>query len=195
MNFSKRDMAKVNKAYEWVTKHANGEARKYVFQVSQEQFGPYPYWGHQNSVFEQLIVLGIKDINVLLAGILHDVVEDHDVSLVEIEDEFGSDVKSIVDLCSKPAEFNNSTDSIKTFYNRIWDHLKVNESQALGAMQIKICDRIVNLIGVQFIQDDEKKKFYIIESEKYLMPMAKEAKCISQLQNALDFAIEMSKSD
>ncbi|MBL8014635.1 MAG: bifunctional (p)ppGpp synthetase/guanosine-3',5'-bis(diphosphate) 3'-pyrophosphohydrolase [Candidatus Doudnabacteria bacterium] len=181
-------IAEIIKALDLVTKSAKGEKRSLVYQV-QDELSPYPYWGHLNAVLEQLIVSGVEDQDILIAGILHDIVEDHNVSLEKIETRFGSNVRVMVELCTKPNDFDNKDESsVAAYYKRIFDYIEINERLALGAMQIKICDRITNLIGVQFIEDTEKKKRYIYETKEYFIPMSQRAGLFNQMSNVLLFA-------
>lgn len=182
------NLSEVMKAFEWVTKSAKGEKRGLVYQVPDELL-PYPYWGHLNAVLEQLIVAGVEDNEVLVAGILHDIVEDHNVSLEEIEGSFGSDVRTMIELCTKPEGFdNNDQTAIKAYYKRILDYANIDERLAFGAMRIKVCDRITNLIGVQFIDDVNKQQRYIAESKEYFIPMSQKVGLFNQMNNALVFA-------
>lgn len=192
MSNKKINIAEIVKAFDWVTKCAKGEKRGLVYQVPDELL-PYPYWGHLNAVLEQLVASGVKDNDILVAGILHDIVEDHNVSLEEIETSFGSDVRVIVELCTKSKDFDSKDQgSVNAYYKKILDYIDTDERLALGAMKIKVCDRITNLIGVQFVDDIAKKERYITETEEYFVPMAKRVGMKLQIENALTFAESLS---
>lgn len=76
--------------------HAHeGQLRKY----SNE-----PYIIHPIGVAKHVKDFGLEDENALASAILHDVVEDTDVTLQEIEDECGPIVAHYVDCLSKPTE-------------------------------------------------------------------------------------------
>src|SRR5512137_1593333 len=56
-----------------------------------------PYINHLITVAETLwIIGGIREVTTLVAGILHDIVEDTDTSLEELEREFGPEISGIV---------------------------------------------------------------------------------------------------
>ncbi|XP_017967619.1 guanosine-3',5'-bis(diphosphate) 3'-pyrophosphohydrolase MESH1 [Drosophila navojoa] len=55
-----------------------------------------PYVNHLINVAAILAEAGIKDEGVLIAAILHDVVEDTDTTISEVEKLFGTDVSSLV---------------------------------------------------------------------------------------------------
>jgi len=60
-----------------------------------------PYITHPVAVGMILMKAGYNDI-LIAAGILHDTVEDTDLTLVEIEREFGAEIAEIVEGCSEP---------------------------------------------------------------------------------------------
>ena len=45
---------------------------------------------------------------MVIAGLLHDVVEDEDYTLSDIRDEFGDEVATLVDGASEPEELINA---------------------------------------------------------------------------------------
>ena len=60
-----------------------------------------PYIAHPCAVALILVRAGCTE-NVLAAGILHDTVEDTDLTLADVERDFGSAVAAIVEGCSEP---------------------------------------------------------------------------------------------
>ncbi|TWE04981.1 HD domain-containing protein [Neobacillus bataviensis] len=60
-----------------------------------------PYITHPVAVGMILMKAGYNDI-LIAAGILHDTVEDTDLTLGEIEHEFGAEIAEIVEGCSEP---------------------------------------------------------------------------------------------
>jgi (p)ppGpp synthase/HD superfamily hydrolase len=63
--------------------------------------GDHPYLLHLVAV-GQLLAASSVDDDLLCAGYLHDVVEDTEVTLMEIEDEFGSRVAALVGAVTNP---------------------------------------------------------------------------------------------
>jgi guanosine-3',5'-bis(diphosphate) 3'-pyrophosphohydrolase len=56
-----------------------------------------PYINHPIEVAEQLVRVGkVEDVNILLAALLHDTIEDTDATPAEIEKMFGKKVREIV---------------------------------------------------------------------------------------------------
>jgi (p)ppGpp synthase/HD superfamily hydrolase len=46
--------------------------------------------------------------HMVIAGLLHDVVEDEDITLTDIRDKFGGEVATLVDVASEPEELINA---------------------------------------------------------------------------------------
>jgi guanosine-3',5'-bis(diphosphate) 3'-pyrophosphohydrolase len=80
----------IEKAYNFASKFHEGQIRK-----SGE-----PYIIHPLSVAKILVELGLDEIT-LTAALLHDIVEDTDVTLGEIKAIFGDEVASLVDGVTK----------------------------------------------------------------------------------------------
>ena len=92
----------VEKALQFATSAHEGQVRKYTGE---------PYIIHPVEVME--IVKTVKhDQEMLAAALLHDVVEDTDVTIEDIRSTFGDDVASMVDDLtdvSKPEDGNRKT--------------------------------------------------------------------------------------
>ena len=88
------DLSKIISAYEFAAKaHAN------QFRSSGE-----PYITHPLAVSFILLELGM-DTDTICAAMLHDVVEDTDVTLEEVKKRFGQDVAMLVDGVTKLGKF------------------------------------------------------------------------------------------
>jgi guanosine-3',5'-bis(diphosphate) 3'-pyrophosphohydrolase len=97
-----------------------------------------PYINHPIDVAEMLLRVGqVQDIEVVVAAILHDTIEDTDTKPDEIEDLFGQRVLSLV---------NEVTDD-KSLPKEVRKNLQVENAphKSTGAKQIKIADKISNL--------------------------------------------------
>ncbi len=104
---------------------------------SLQKYGDRPYSFHLEHVVLILNQSQLEDDPVLLdAAWLHDVVEDTEVTLLEIQEKFGSEVSDIVSRVSDEGGLNRQERKIKT-YPKIRGHYK--------ATVIKLCDRIANV--------------------------------------------------
>ena len=84
------DLKIIKKAYEFAKKSHEGQ-----YRLSGEEYITHPI-----SVALILIDFGM-DVNSIVAGLLHDVVEDTEVSKKKIAAIFGEDVASLVDGVTK----------------------------------------------------------------------------------------------
>lgn len=100
-----------------------------------------PYINHPIELAELLTrVGGVTDMVTLQAAILHDTVEDTKTSFAELEDNFGTEVKEVV------AEVTDDKELPKEVRKR----LQIEHAPYLSnrAKQVKIADKISNVIGV-----------------------------------------------
>ena len=87
-----------------------------------------------------LVKAGVKDYDVLAAGLLHDTVEDTDTTEEELEKKFGSKIKNIVIECSD----NKALDKAQRKKYQIEKALKVTPEARL----VKMADKISNNGGL-----------------------------------------------
>jgi len=107
-----------------------------------------PYITHPMAVMN-LILMEQADDNsigddVVIAGILHDVFEDTDATLNEIEKDFGAEVKRLVENSSEPEELKKQEDKRGT-----WKERKLHTIQHLSLLDkyskiISCCDKLHN---------------------------------------------------
>lgn len=106
------------------------------------------------------------------AALLHDVYEDCDVTLDELEAEFGEEVKTIVYYLSKEpkANFCSEEQGQKLRLDNYLEKLKRAFWENYLIMFIKIADQLNNLETIDFLGE---KKFYqnIKEVKKYYLPI------------------------
>lgn len=142
-----------------------------------------PYWTHLAEVHMAQIVDGVIDHEELLATILHDIVEDSEVTEDYVATEFSPRVAAIVGLCTKPEAFEP-----EAFYGKI---MNADESIALPAMRIKVHDRINNLITNMAHNQHAKAREYATEARQYFMPMAERVGLVEELQRAIHYVEQM----
>lgn len=104
--------------------------------------------------------------NVISAIFLHDVVEDFDITIADISNNFGKEVAEIVDNVSKIKE-GCKVNEEKYFENIVKCPLSVI---------VKASDRIHNIQSMIGAFSITKQKDYIEETEKYHIPMLKKAR-------------------
>lgn len=109
------------------------------------------------------------DTDTICAGLLHDVIEDCDVSRLEVEEEFGPDIAALVYGVTKISKINFSTenDALIEYYKKII----VGMSEDVRVIIIKLADRLHNMRTLWALPE-EKQKAIAKETLEILTPIA-----------------------
>lgn len=132
-----------------------------------------PYITHPLSVAAILIDWAM-DIDTILAGILHDTVEDTDATLEEIETQFGGDVAFLVDGVTKVGQARAGMQNLEEYLPQTTDNLSkllIAVSQDVRVIIIKLADRLHNLRTLKHMPVHKQKKI-AKESLEVFGPMA-----------------------
>jgi len=136
----------VEKAYEWAAKLHDGQFRK-----SGE-----PYLSHPMEVAYILAQMKL-DLPTIAAGLLHDAVEDCDVTIEDIRKEFGEEVAFIVDGVTKlknlPGPINKITKQAENLRKII-----LAMSKDLRVILVKLADRLHNMRTLQYHTDHKRQR-------------------------------------
>ncbi|WP_297521870.1 HD domain-containing protein [uncultured Clostridium sp.] len=118
-----------------------------------------PYIIHPVRVANGLISLGIADENMIIAALLHDVLEDTSMTskMLVNEQKLPKDAVEIIVLLTKEKDYKADA-----YYNNIAGSSK--------AAIVKIADRCHNIATLQFF-DDQKIGKYVADTEKYIYPL------------------------
>ncbi|MEL6324138.1 MAG: bifunctional (p)ppGpp synthetase/guanosine-3',5'-bis(diphosphate) 3'-pyrophosphohydrolase, partial [Pseudomonadota bacterium] len=153
------DEARLNAAYVYaVAKH--GE---------QKRASGDPYFSHPVSVAGLLADLRL-DEHTIIAGLLHDTVEDTDASLDELESLFGLEVRNLVNGVTKLGELEYRTDASKQAENFQKFILAITED--LRVLLVKLADRLHNMRTLHFIKKPEKRERIARETMDLYAPLA-----------------------
>ena len=142
---TKEEVKEIEKAYKYAEKKHKGQYRK-----TGEEYIIHP-------LFVAYILTSIKaDKDTLIAGLLHDVVEDTDVSKEEISSLFGDTVANLVDGVTKINSINISTDNehLTDYYKKII----VGMSEDVRVIIIKLADRLHNMRTLYALPHEKQKK-------------------------------------
>ena len=131
---SEEDRRRIKEAYDFIMFKHNGQFRK-----SGE-----PYYHHLIEVAYILASLQCGP-NTIIAGLLHDVVEDTDVTIEDINKKWGEEVGKIVDALTKIQRLKLSKITSEEFEAE--DHRKIFLGMAkdIRVILIKLADRLHNL--------------------------------------------------
>lgn len=152
------DLSKIISAYEFAAKaHAN------QFRSSGE-----PYITHPLAVSFILLELGM-DTDTICAAMLHDVVEDTDVTLEEVKKGFGQDVAMLVDGVTKLGKIPLFTKEEQQAENV--RKILLAMSQDIRVIIIKLCDRLHNMRTLHF-RPAHKQRNTALETMNIYAPIA-----------------------
>ena len=142
---SKEDKAKIREAYEFILNKHDGQLRK-----SGE-----PYYHHLVEVAYILAELH-SGPNTIVAGFLHDVVEDTDVTVEMIKKKWGEEVASIVDSLTKIQRLKLS--KIDSVEFEAEDHRKIFLGMAkdIRVILIKLADRLHNMRTLEALSPERQ---------------------------------------
>lgn len=143
ITYTKEEMKAIWHAYEFA-KLAHG---------NQKRLSGDPFFSHPLSVSKIIVELRM-DAETVIASLLHDVVEDTDIKLDEIEKEFGTQIAQIVDGVTKLKQYespgSSDAESIKKLFLAI-----VNDARVIV---VKLADRLHNLRTISPLPRDRQKK-------------------------------------
>src|SRR5579864_2742300 len=138
------DIDIIQRAYEFSLQHHNGQTR-----ASGE-----PYLVHPLEV--ALVLAEMKlDSTAIAAGLLHDAVEDTEVTKKEIEEKFGASISHIVDGVTKIAKINlasreeRQAENVRKMVLAMTDDIRV--------VLIKLADRLHNMRTLEHLEADRQQ--------------------------------------
>lgn len=157
------DQKRIKKAIEMATKAHEGQMRK-----SGDQ-----YISHPMAVMKIVEDWGM-DEDTIIAAVLHDTVEDTDVTLEDIKKEFGEQVAFLVDGVTKLSNARSGMRDIDTYLPETKDNL-LRLLVAIGAdirvLIIKLADRLHNLRTLSALPPEKQRKI-AKESLEVFAPLA-----------------------
>jgi len=119
-----------------------------------------PYIIHPLAV-ANILVEWRMDIESVVAGILHDTVEDTDLSLERIEHEFGRDIAFLVDGVTKVSQARSGMRDLTSYLPATKDNLTklmIAIGQDVRVLIIKLADRLHNMRTLEHMPLEKQKK-------------------------------------
>lgn len=161
--YDDNQVAELEHAIDYATTKHRGQKRK-----SGEAYITHPL-----SVASTLIEWDM-DIDSILAGVLHDTVEDTEATLEEIENLFGRDVAFLVDGVTKVSQARAGMRDLGSYLPQTKDNLSkllIAVGQDVRVIIIKLADRLHNLQTLQYMSREKQTKI-ARESLEVFAPMA-----------------------
>ena len=130
-----------------------------------------PYIYHPLRVSKLISEWGFES-EVIIAALLHDVVEDCNTSLSEIEESFGSKVSSLVDAVTVLSDKDFADHTLTKAQRDLLSDARLQRKINDKALYIKIADRIDNLNTLSGVKED-KRIPKAEHTREIIIPMAK----------------------
>lgn len=183
--------------YQWLT---HGLKVRKAFKIASEahngvrrQSGE-PYILHPLAVAEILVYeMGIVDIDAIIGAFLHDVVEDTDMTLDDMERSFGATVRNIIDGLTKMSilvvddtQTTEQAENFRRIFLTLYDDIRI--------ILIKLADRLHNM---RTLGAKTQEKAYKITSETLYLyaPMAHRLGLYNIKSELEDLSLKYSQPD
>lgn len=157
-SFTDEEIANVRKAYEIAA----------GFHAEQKRLSGEPYIMHPLSVAIILARLGMDDASVI-AAMLHDTVEDTELTNAEIKKEFGETVAELVDGVTKIGKVPLQTKEEQQAENI--RKMLIAMSRDIRVIIIKLADRLHNMRTLMF-KPEQRRRDIALETIEIYAPIA-----------------------
>lgn len=153
------DEEKIKKAIEFAVKYHG---------TQQRESGDLYY--HHPLEVAQIITEMHLDTDSIVTAILHDTIEDTDLTFEDIEKNFGKEVAKLVDGVTKLTKIKFKADNIRQVEN--FRKLLIAMSDDIRVLLVKLADRLHNMRTINFIANEEKRKRIALETIEIYAPLA-----------------------
>lgn len=162
-----------NKFHEYVARYKFQKPEKLMIRKALD-FAKLAHNGQTRDEGTPYIMHPIRVANILMdevstmksdmicASLLHDVIEDCDITMKELKNNFNETIAQMVKLLTKDPSIENHK---KVYYENI-----MNSTDQVKLL--KVCDRLDNLRSLRFSGNKAKIRRYVSETEKKYLPMA-----------------------
>ena len=117
------------------------------------------------------ILTSIKlDADSIVAGLLHDTLEDTNLNIEEINKNFGNQIVELVDGLTKINKYSLKVKNQK--FGENYKKLILATTKDLRVILVKLADRLHNMRTIQFIKDENKKTKIALETLEVFAPLA-----------------------
>jgi guanosine-3',5'-bis(diphosphate) 3'-pyrophosphohydrolase len=150
--------------------------KAYVFAVmkhgQQLRHSGDPYFAHPVAVAGLLTDLKM-DQSTIIAGLLHDVVEDCDVSIDDIRGLFGKDVAELVDGVTKLPKVTGSNSPRALIQAENFQKFILATTKDIRVLLVKLADRLHNMRTIEFMPTEESRLRISRETLDIYAPLAR----------------------
>jgi guanosine-3',5'-bis(diphosphate) 3'-pyrophosphohydrolase len=149
-NYTKDQIAKLTCAIDFATKA----------HESQKRANGDPFIVHPLNVADTLINWGM-DIDSVIAGILHDSVEDANIPLQEIAEMFGHEIAHLIDGVTKVTQARSGMKDLSDYMPQTRENLSkllIALGEDIRVVIIKLADRLHNLQTLNYLPEERRLK-------------------------------------
>ncbi len=191
----------IHKQLEIITSYLNQEEKNKVFQalrLSEEAHSNQlrnsgdPFITHPLEVAK--ILTSIKlDADSIVAGLLHDTLEDTNLNIEEISKNFGNQIVELVSGLTKINKYSLKVKNQK--FGENYKKLILATTKDLRVILVKLADRLHNMRTIQFIKDENKKTKIALETLEVFAPLAQRLGMKEWQDELEDIAFEVINPD
>ncbi len=166
-----------HKVYEKVLQYDQSVSKNHIIKAydisknahaNQFRSGGDEYFTHPLAVANFLIEMKL-DSSTIITALLHDVVEDSDVSLADIEKEFGHEIAKLVDGVTKLSKLEMKFGFAQAENFR---KLLLASSDDIRVLLVKLADRLHNIRTIDGIDNEQKRSKICYETLEIYAPLA-----------------------
>jgi len=168
----------IHKEIELITSYLNTEEKNKVIhalRLSEEAHSNQlrksgdPFITHPLEVAK--ILTSIKlDADSIVAGLLHDTLEDTNLNIEEIYKNFGDQIVELVEGLTKINKYSLKVNNQK--FGENYKKLILATTKDLRVILVKLADRLHNMRTIKFIKDENKKTKIALETLEVFAPLA-----------------------
>jgi guanosine-3',5'-bis(diphosphate) 3'-pyrophosphohydrolase len=152
-NIKAKEKALISKAYNFAEKAHAGQLRK----------SGDPYFLHVANTARTLAELGMSPI-IISAGLLHDVLEDANITETNLKNEFGEEIFNLVNGVSKLGKIKykgveRNVENLRKFF--------ISVALDIRVLVIKLADRLHNVETLEHVRPDKQKRIALETLEIY----------------------------
>ncbi len=168
----------IHKEIEIITSYLNTEEKnkvRHALRLSEEAHSNQlrksgdPFITHPLEVAK--ILTSIKlDADSIVAGLLHDTLEDTNLKIDEIDKNFGRQIVELVEGLTKINKYSLKVKNQK--FGENYKKLILATTKDLRVILVKLADRLHNMRTIQFIKDENKRSKIALETLEVFAPLA-----------------------
>jgi guanosine-3',5'-bis(diphosphate) 3'-pyrophosphohydrolase len=135
----------------------------------QKRLSGEPFIAHSAELAKILLELNLVDTDTVAAALLHDVIEDTQTSLPELEAEFGPEIAQLVDGVTKIGHLRFRSREERQVEN--YRKLLLSMARDIRIIMIKLADRLHNMRTLEYLPE-EKRQRIAEETREIYAPLA-----------------------